>query len=358
MLIFLRFFASRLLSALTTLILITAALYAIMMMTPPETRAELYIPKGMNIERLTEQQRKNYIDSLVKRYGLNDPYPIQYTRWASNLIRGNWGYSPMMSEFVLDSLLERTPVTAELTLYALLFLVPLGIFSGVIAGWKRGQAIDSLFRLSAFIAAAIPGFILSIVLLAIFYVGLHWFPPERLGTTTNALVNSPSFTHFTGLLTLDGWLNNRPDVSLDAARHLVLPVLTLSLFHWATLGRVVRAEMIDELQKEYVISARARGLSEWQMVWRHPYPNVLSPALANSALSAASLITGVFVVERIYNFHGMSEIVVNGLLVIQDAPAALGYTLYNVIGVLLIMLVLDILRGIVDPRTREKWSAQ
>ncbi len=355
---FLRFLAFRLLSALTTLILITAALYAIMMMTPPEVRAELYIPKGLDVNRMSEAQYKSYIEKLIQRYGLDDPYPVQYVRWAANLVQGEWGYSPTMGQYVLGSLLARTPVTVELTLYSLLVFIPAGIFFGVIAGWRRGQAPDYVFRFAAFIAATIPIFILAIVLMAIFYVGLHWFPPERLGNDANALVNSPAFVHFTGLLTLDSLLNNRPEVFADAVRHLVLPVLTLSLFHWATLGRVVRVTMIDELQKEYVITARSHGLSEWQIIWRHPFPNVISPALANSALSAASLITGVFVVERIYNFHGMSEIVVNGLLVVQDAPAALGFTLYNVLAVLLIMLILDILGGVVDPRTRERWSAQ
>jgi ABC-type dipeptide/oligopeptide/nickel transport system permease component len=353
---FLRFLANRILSTLITLIIVTAVLYSMMMTTPPEVRAELYIPKGM--AHLTEEQMANYIALIVKRYGLADPYPVQYFRWMSNLLQGNWGYSPMMAGDVLESLLIRTPVTAELTIYSLLFLIPLGIFNGVIAGWKRARAPDYIFRLAAFIAASIPLFILSLVLIAIFYVGLHWFPPERLGIAASSIVNSASFHNFTGLLTLDGFLNNRPDVSIDAARHLVLPVLTLSLVHWASLGRIVRMGMIEELQKEYVISARARGLSEWQMIWRHPYPNILSIALAHSALSAASLVTGVFVVERIYNFHGVSEIVINGLLSIPDAPAALGYTLYNVIVVLLIMIILDIMRGVVDPRTRENWGAK
>lgn len=351
---FLRFFANRIFSTLITLIVITAILYGIMMMTPPEVRAELYIPKNAH---LTELQMQNYIAHIIKIYGLADPYPVQYFRWVSNLLQGNWGYSLMMSEFILDSLLARTPVTAELTLYSLLFMIPLGILNGVISGWKRAQAADYIFRFFAFIAASIPLFILSLVLISIFYVGLHWFPPERLGITTNALVNSAAFQNYTGLLTLDGFLNNRPEVSIDAARHLVLPVLTLSLMHWASLGRTVRMAMIEELQKEYVIAARARGLSDWQVIWRHPYPNVISLALAHSALSAASLITGVFVVERIYNFHGVSEIVINGLLSVQDAPAALGYTLYNVIVVLLIMIILDLLRGVVDPRTRENWGA-
>ena len=292
---------------------------------------------------------------IIKRYGLNDPYPLQYFRWMSNLVQGEWGYSKTMSAFVLDALLVRTPVTAELTLYSLVLLIPLGLVSGTLAGWNRNQTPDFVFRVSAFIAASIPTFVLSIVLMAIFYVGLHWFPPDRLGYEAKMVVDSPSFITYTGLLTIDGLLNRQFDISLDAARHLILPVITLSLVHWATLGRVVRATMIEEMQKEYVTAAKSRGLSDRTILWRHPFPNVIAPALASSALSAAALFTGVFVVERIYNFHGVSDLVMNGLLVAPDAPTALGYTIYNVVVVMLVMLVLDIFRGVVDPRSREDW---
>jgi peptide/nickel transport system permease protein len=194
-----RFLFSRLLSTLLTLIVITAILYAIIMMTPAETRAELYIPRGANMERLSEQQKQAYINRIIQRYRLNDPYPLQYLRWIANLAQGQWGYSQTMSAFVLDSLMARTPVTAELTLYSLLFLIPLGLVSGAIAGWNRNRIPDDIFRASAFVAASLPSFVLSLVLMSIFYVGLHWFPPERLGTAANMLVNSPDFISYTGL---------------------------------------------------------------------------------------------------------------------------------------------------------------
>jgi peptide/nickel transport system permease protein len=355
---FLRFIANRILFMLTTLVIITALLYAILMMQPPEVRAELYIPKGVNLDRMTEEQRKAYMDRLIVKYGLNDPYPVQYLRWGGNLLKGEWGYSPMMSEDVWGSLSARTPVTAELTLYTLLLTIPFGLASGAIAGWNRNRFSDLLFRGSAYVATALPPFILALVMLVVFYVGLYWFAPERLGIQASAAYNSPAFLHYTGLATIDGLLNGRLDVTVDAFRHLAMPVVSLGLVHWATLGRVTRAGMIDEIPKEYTITAKSKGLSEEQILWKQVFPNVVSPALASSALSAASLVTGVFVVERIFNFHGVSEIVFNGLLVVQDPAASLGYTIYNVVMVLLVMLALDILRGIVDPRARKGWTAQ
>jgi peptide/nickel transport system permease protein len=355
MISFLRFILGRLLIAFMTLFFITAILYGIVMMTPPETRAELYI--HANLDRLSDQKRQEYVQKIIHQYGLNDPYPVQYFRWIANLAKGEWGYSPTMNENVLSSLLSRTPVTAELTLYSLLLLIPLGLLIGAVAGWNRNERSDYAFRATAFVGSSLPTFVLALVMIAIFYIGLHWFPPDRLGYQASQVVRSPGFIPLTGLLTIDGLLNGHSDVSLDAARHLVLPVITLSMFHWATLGRMVRATMIEEKQKDYVTAAKARGLSDRAILWRHPFPNTVAPALTSSALSAAALVTGVFVVERIYNFHGVSELVLN-LLAIPDAPATLGFALYNVITVLLIMLLLDIIRGIVDPRAREGWVAQ
>lgn len=357
MLSFARFLLARILSALLTLIVITAMLYAVIMTVPLEDRAMLYVPTGVNLDRFPEKQRQAYMQRIIKRYGLNDPYPLQYGRWISNLVQGEWGYSPTIAGPVLEYLLARTPPTAELTLYSLLFLIPLGLVSGAVAGWNRNRKPDDYFRSAAFVAVSIPSFVLALVLMAIFYVGLHWFPPERLSYQASAIVNSPGFKEYTGLLTIDGFLNGQNQVSLDAARHLVLPVLTLSLVHWATLGRVVRATMIDEMGKEYITAAKARGLRNRVLLWRHTFPNTIAPALASTALSAATLVTGVFVIERIYNIHGVSELV-ESLLAVADAPATLGYAVYNVIVVLLVMLVLDLLRGMIDPRAREGWLSK
>ncbi len=132
-----------------------------------------------------------------------------------------------------------------------------------------------------------------------------------------------------------------------------MPMITLAFAHWATLARVTRASMVDEMSQDYVTAAKARGMKESRILWRHVLPNAIAPALTSSLLSAASLITGVFVVEIIFNFKGISEIAVNSMQFIPDAPAALGFTLYSVIVVLLLMFILDLVQAAVDPRLRE-----
>jgi peptide/nickel transport system permease protein len=244
-------------------------------------------------------------------------------------------------------------VTAELTIYSVLLLVPLGIASGTGAGRKQNRLSDHGFRLVAFIATSIPPFILGLVLLAIFYAGLHWFPPGRISISESFEIADPSFKSFTGLLTIDGLLNGRFDISLSALRHLVLPAITLSLAHWATLGRVTRAAMIEELDKDYIVAARGRGLPRQSIIWLHALRNAMIPALNSTALSAASLIMGVFVVEAVFGFPGVSELITGGGWYTPDTPIAMGCAVYSVLLVLPVMLVLDIAQGIVDPRIRE-----
>jgi peptide/nickel transport system permease protein len=258
----------------------------------------------------------------------------------------------MLDQDVLQALLDRTPATAELTLYSLLLLIPLGLVNGVMAGWKQGSLADRGFRLVAYVATSIPPFILGLVLLSIFYVGLHWFPPGRLGTASS--IDARTLKTFTGLLTIDSLLNGRPDISLEALRHLALPVITLSLIHWATLGRVTRAAMIEELNKDYIVAARSRGLSPRSITWRHAFLNAAPPALTSTALSAASLVTGVFVVEVVFAFPGVSKLIVRTMSVTPDAPMAMGFAVYSVLVVLLMMLILDILQVIVSPWVREE----
>lgn len=339
----------RLISIFITLLVTTMVMYGIMMLTPVRTRAQLFMPKNLPA-RLTEEQIENMLQIKIKENHLNDPYPVQYFYWVKNLLRGEWGYSQTIGDGVLEAIIRRSPVTAELTLYSILVFIPLGLLSGVIAGARQNKLADHGFRFTAYIATSLPPVILAMVLLSVFYVNLSWFSPERSGMTTYLLIRSDEFRQITGLLTIDGLLNGRPDVTLDALRHLVMPVFTLTLVHWATLARITRTAIIDVKHQDYIVAARARGVPENQITWRHMLPNAIAPGLASSVLSSASLVTGVFVVEIIYNFHGISEIATKSMQFIPDAASALGFTIYSVVIVLLLMNILDAIQALLDPR--------
>lgn len=350
----LKFLLRRLLSVLATLLVITAIIYGVVMLAPIESRARLYMGRRTRAFMPPELEQRT-IETIIREHGLNDPYPIQYFRWASRLIRGEWGWSPILRSDVLDVLLMRMPATVELTLYSLLLFIPLGLVSGAVAGWRRTRIADQVFRLVAFIGMSVPPFILGLVLLSLFYVGLHWFLPGYLSTVESLAVRSSSFKTITGLLTIDGLLNGRPDISLDAIRHLALPVVTLSLLHWATLGRVTRTSVIEELDKDYIVAAHARGLSPRRILWGHVLRNAAVPGLTSSALSAASLITGVYVVEVVFGWPGVSKLITYSMWQ-PDVALAAGFAVYSVLSVLSVMILLDIIQAIVDPRLREGGS--
>lgn len=350
---FVRFLLLRLLAFVVTLFGITILLYGVIYTFPIEDRAMLYFPKNPG-HNFNEASTQKILDTIIDKYRLNDPFPVQYANWMKNVLQGDWGYSSTAGEDVLPALIRLTPATAELTLYSLLLFFPLGILSGIIAGVRKGRPADAGIRIAASIVSSVPPFIFAILMLAIFYVALHWFPPQRLSDATRIRITSDGFRTITGFLTIDGLLNNRFDITYEALQHLVLPVVTLSAFHWATLTRITRSAMIEELQKTYILAARARGLSNRTILFRHALRNTLAPALNSTALSAAGLVTGVFIIERIYNFWGVSNFIRNAFEGYPDIPAALGFSVFSILIVLVFMLVFDILKAALDPRHRQE----
>ena len=351
----LKYIARRLLIIPVTLVIITLTLYGFAMLVPVEQRAQLYWPRSLDPDRLTAEQEQKINEQIIRERGLNDPFPVQYLNWLGNMLHGEWGWSPNLRVHVWEYLQRRIPVTLELTLFAMLLFIPLGIVSGVIASQHHRGRIDHGFRATAFIATSIPPFILGLMMISVFYVGLHWFAPNRLSSDMNVLVKSSAFHTYTGLVTIDGLLNGRLDVTQDALRHLVMPVVVVAALPWATVARVTRAGMIEESGKEYAIAAQAHGVSQRSIVWRHILRNTLSPVLTASALSAATLVTGIYVVEIIFNFKGVSEMITEAArFSALDVAAALGFAVYSTLLVLVIMLLLDILQAVFDPRLRER----
>jgi peptide/nickel transport system permease protein len=336
-----------------TMLVVSMAVFAIMLLSPPEERAQLYMPANLR-SGLSEEDVQRLINKAIREHGLDQSFPLQYIHWMGNLARGDWGYSPVEHAPVLQMLIARSPATAELALYSILLLVPLGALGGAVAAWNRGRAFDLAFRSTAFVATSVPPFVLGLLLLGAFYVGLRWFPPERLGVSTQLLVSSSSFRLYTGLYTIDGLLNGRPDITLEALRHLVLPVFTLSLVHWAVLGRITRTSVLEELGKPYITAARAHGLPARRILWRHAFRNALLPTLNASALSAAALVTGVYVVEVVFGMHGVSELMRSSMaFAAPDTPLAVGFAVYSVLLVLPLTFLLDLTQALLDPRLRQ-----
>jgi peptide/nickel transport system permease protein len=301
---------------------------------------------------MTPQALANMTERIIVEHGLRDPYPVQYVSWVISLVKGEWGYSPLLQYEVLPTLLRRSGPTLELTLYSMLFFIPFGIITGLKAGRFKNSRFDNLFRFFAFTSISLPQFILGILLLDLFYIGLHWFQPGRIDYTFSAVITSENYRAFTGLLTIDGLLNGRFDLTLDALRHLVLPSISLGLLNWATLARVARVSTIEEYDQQHILAAKARGIPAQSIAWKHILKNILSPSLTSSALGASSLFTGAIVIEHTFNIKGISALL-DSINAIPDAPAVMGFAVFCVLCVTLIMVVLDFIQALFDPRYRE-----
>jgi peptide/nickel transport system permease protein len=326
-------------------------MYAGVMLSPPEARAELYMPKNFG-PYATPERIAHIRELLIEKYHLRAPFPVQYIFWVQSLVHGEWGYSPSLQEDVLTVLLRRTPATLELALCSISILFPLGVISGLMAGWNPYGRFDRIFRGLASLASSTPSIILALILLSVFYINLGWFAPGRIGISLGPDILETEFIKYTGLLMVDSLLNRRLDIFVDALRHLAMPVFTLSLYYWAILARMTRATVISERGKGYITAAQSRGLSDNAVVWKHVYPNIIAPSLVTMALSATSILSGTIVVEIMFNFKGVSSIIVAAMSNVPDAPAALGFTVYSVIMVLLLTFLLDVLQAFFDPRIR------
>ena len=344
-----------------TLLVITAVLYAIVMLVSPERRAYLYLPPKVNVDEVLPDGP--LIQGIVEKYHLRDPYPVQYFGWLGKLLQGDWGWSFVAKQEVLPFLMARTPVTLELLLYSTVLFIPVGLLTGVVAAARHGRRTDHSVQLAAFVGTSIPAFVMAIIMMSVFYVGLHWFPLDRISDATKAGMRQTDFQSFTGLLTIDGLLNGRLDVALEALHHLALPALVLAVAQWATLSRIARASVLEEIDRDYITLAHAKGLKNRRVLWGHATRNALVPILTASALAVAALVSNLYLVEVLFNFHGVSDVF---LLAASQAtqfgtfdPApALGLAVYTAVLILLIMLALDIVQALVDPRLRERVKDQ
>lgn len=345
----LKFVMRRLLALPVIMFLVSVILFALILQLPPEQRVMVYMPSGN--PNLSEEEYERLIQFQIKRLGLDQPVHVQYVRWVRELISDEWGWSPTWRQSVLDGLRQRAPVTLEVVLYASVPAILLSVLVGTAAARSNGQLPDHAVRAATFVAWAFPPFILALILMNVFYAWLDWFPPERLSIWANRIVNAGDFQVITGLLTVDAALNGRFDIMLDALRHLVLPSTTLAVAVWALLTRIMRAALLDVMHQDFVTTARAKGLPERTVLTRHARRNAILPVISAGGVVTSLLISGVVIVEVLFNLNGVGRWAINGI-VETDVPVAVGFALFSCVAVVLTSLLADILYAVVDPRVR------
>jgi peptide/nickel transport system permease protein len=279
--------------------------------------------------------------------GLDRPLPVQFWLYLEALAAGDLGTSVVTARPVIADIGRYFPATIELATTALLIGLLLGVPAGVIAATRRGRWPDHVVRLVSLLGYSMPAFWLGLVLLLVFYAELGWAAgPGRLEVYYEDLV-----TPVTGLLLIDAALDGEWVILGNAIAHMVLPAAVLGSFSMAYIARMTRAFMIEQLGQEYVLAARAKGLSEARVVWRHALGNAAVPLVTVVALSYGALLEGSVLTETVFAWPGLGSYLTNSLFN-ADMNAVLGCTIVIGLVFLGLNLLADLIYTLLDPRVR------
>ena len=291
--------------------------------------------------------------------GLDRPLPVQFLRYLNQLVHGDLGNSVMTSHPVTEDIAHFFPATMELATSAMLLAMLIGIPLGVFAAVRQGSRLDNLVRVFCLTGQSVPVFMLAMLSLLVFYARLGWAP----GTGRADVVFQDMVPEITGLLTVDSLLAGDWDSFWDALAHLAQPACVLAWFSIAYIARMTRAFMLDALSGEFIITARAKGLSAARIIWRHAFGNIAALLAAGDAarpairaperpsLTYAGLLEGAVITETVFSWPGLGQYLTVSLLN-ADMNAVLGATL--VVGLIYVVLNLlaDMIYRMLDPRVR------
>ena len=340
----LAFITRRFLLLIVVLFGVSVLLFGILMTFSPERRAATYVS--------SPQQAKD-IPKIIKQFGLDDPFYLQYFRWMKEVFKGNMGWSLVASRPVWEAFWTYFPVTLEMNLFAAPIVLFFGIWLGTMSGIHRDQWIDHITRILAIVGWSLPTFLFALVLLMIFYGYFQIFSPGVISDQLSMFIldNPDKFTRYTGMYTIDGILNGRLEITLDALAHLVLPVLTYVIVVVALNMRVMRSGMIEELSKDYVITAKAKGADKRTIHIKHARKNALLPVITVAAQLIAMSMEGSIAVEVVYNRHGIGWWLAESAVQL-DMPVLMCICLFMGVVFVITNLTLDILYAYIDPRIR------
>ncbi len=312
-----KFILRRSLQTVIVLILVCLIAFSILHMMPGDPALII----------LGEDASQAQIDTLRLELGLDQPVLVQYARWFTNMLQGDFGRSILYHEDVSDLIATRLPITLHLSLVAFVLSALIGIPAGVLSAVRRGDLTDSLISVSANIGIAVPIFWLGILGIYLFSLKLGWLPVQGYTSPFD-----------------DFWLSTK---------QLVMPAACLSVVPIAVLARQTRSSMLEALHQDYIRTARAKGLSESAVITGHGLKNAIIPVVTLLGLQARNLVGGSVLVETVFNVPGMGRLMVSGVfnqdyLVVQAGIIVIG------IVVAVANLAVDVSYGYLDPRIRRE----
>ncbi len=255
------------------------------------------------------------IERVREQMGLNDPLHVQYGRFASGILSGDLGTSFRTNQPVTQEIVQRIAPTLRLAAVGMVVAVLIGLLAGTVAAVFRGTLVDNAVMVAAMIGVSTPGFWFGIMLIFLFAVTLGWFPSSGASTP----------------------------------KHLVLPAVALGVRAAAILARMTRSSMLEVIRRDFVRTARAKGLNERVVIYRHVLRNSLIPVVTIIGLQFGDLLAGTIIIEQVFAWPGLGTLLVSSLFS-RDYPLVQGIVLYIAVGYLVINLLVDLIYGYLDPR--------
>ncbi len=320
---FFKYITKRILQVIPLLIIVSIMSFFIIRLSPVDPLAELRLNPSISQETL---------DKEIKRLNLDKPIYVQYVSWAKSFLKGDLGYTSS-GEKVSVKLKERIPNTLLLTLVVIFMTWIVGIPLGVLSAVKKETILDRTLTVLASVGMAIPSFFFAILML-IFAVKTGWFP---VGGLTSYNFNE---------LNLAGKI-------FDISRHLVLPTIVLFTISLSGLQRQMRANMLEVLDSDYIKFARAKGLSEWKVLFKHALRNAINPMITLLGFEFAGLLSGAALTEYVFQYPGLGRLILEAVLR-SDINLVMASLMMGTIMLILGNLIADILLMLTDPRVRIK----
>jgi len=309
------FLVRRLLQMVPVLFFVSLIIFVLINLVPGDA-ARLF---------LGEEAPPDALAALRHEMGLDRPLYTQYLRWVGNLLRGDFGHSFKDNRQVLPTLLQKVPITAELSAAALLIGWSIALPAGVLAAWRRRTAVDYSASAAALTGLSIPNFWLGIMLIYLFAVNLRWLPASGFVPITQDLGRN--------------------------LRSLIMPAFVLGLVLAAVVMRQLRSSMLDVLSADYVRTANAKGLGERVVLIRHALRNAVIPVITVMGIQLGTLLGGAVITETIFALPGLGRLAVESIYG-RDYQMLEGVVLFSAFSILLINLMVDIIYSLLDPRIK------
>ncbi len=316
-----RFLLRRLLISLPVLLGITVTMYIIVNLAPGDPVTALMNPEQM------ANMGPEWVERQRESLGLNDPLPVRYLFWLRETVTGNLGFSSKDRLPVSEKIAERIGPTLQLMGVVIVVSVLIGVPLGVLSALRQYSFVDYLLTLLGFLTVSIPSFFLALVLIYVFALKLDWLPATGMYTVGQ----SRSF--------------------VDSLSHILLPATVLGLGQAAPIIRYTRASLLETIQQDYVVTARAKGLAESWVVTRHALRNALIPIVTVIALNVPSLLGGTVIIEQVFAWPGMGSLAI-GAVQARDYNLLMGINLIAATMILASNLLADVVYAFVDPRIK------